>query len=193
MQSGLTVSYFCVIVNFDMNIYAFVFSPWFWLALVVLFSIVELCTFGLTTIWFALSALVMVLLSFLPIPFRGQLAIFLVMAILLLVFTRPVAVKKLKGGKVKTNVEDLAGRRALVVKAIKEFETGEVKINGQIWSARAEQGGDLAEGTRCEVVRIEGAHAVVRPLTGGHGNGDGDGGGQAGDFSGGGGEPAASS
>jgi membrane protein implicated in regulation of membrane protease activity len=149
-----------------MDIYAFVFSPWFWLALVVLFSVVELCTFGLTTIWFALSALVMVFLSFLPIPFTGQLAIFLAMAILLLVFTRPVAVKKLRVGRVKTNVEDLAGKHALVTRAIREFETGEVKINGQIWSARAEKGGDLAEGTRCEVVRIEGAHAVVRPLSG---------------------------
>jgi membrane protein implicated in regulation of membrane protease activity len=155
-----------------MNIYAFVFSPWFWLALVVLFSLIELCTFGLTTIWFALSALVMVFLSFLPIPFAGQLTIFLFMAILLLVFTRPIVVKKLKVGRIRTNVEDLAGRRALVVKTIREFETGEVKINGQIWSARVEKGGELADGTRCEVVRIEGAHAVVRPLADGCGDGE---------------------
>jgi membrane protein implicated in regulation of membrane protease activity len=154
-----------------MDIYAFVFSPWFWLALVVLFSVIELCTFGLTTVWFALSALVMVFLSFLPIPFTGQLAIFLAVAILLLVFTRPVAVRKFMVGKVKTNVEALAGSHALVTRAIGEFETGEVKINGQIWSARVEDGGSLEAGTRCEVVSIEGAHAVVRPLAGGHADG----------------------
>ncbi|MDR1899524.1 MAG: NfeD family protein [Treponema sp.] len=148
-----------------MNIYAFVFSPWFWLALVVLFSVIELCTFGLTTVWFAISALVMVFLSFLPIPFRGQVTIFLAVAILLLVFTRPIAVKKLKVGKVKTNVEDLAGKHALVTKTIKEFEKGEIRLNGQIWSAKSEDGGTMEEGTRCEVLRIEGVHAVVRPLT----------------------------
>ena len=41
---------------------------WIWVALVVIFALIEAFTMGLTTIWFALAALVMVFLSFLKIP-----------------------------------------------------------------------------------------------------------------------------
>jgi membrane protein implicated in regulation of membrane protease activity len=56
----------------------------------------------------------------------------------------------------------LAGKHALVTKKITEFDSGEVKLNGQIWTARSEDGSTLDEGSKCEVVRIEGVQAVVR-------------------------------
>jgi membrane protein implicated in regulation of membrane protease activity len=81
-----------------------------------------------------------------------------------LIFTRPLAVKKFKMGKEKTNVDSLVGKHALVVKNIGEFEKGEVKISGQIWSAISENNSEIAEGTKCEVLRIEGVRLIVRPL-----------------------------
>jgi membrane protein implicated in regulation of membrane protease activity len=137
---------------------------WIWVALTIIFALIEIFTFGLTTIWFALAALVLVFLSFLPIPLTFQILIFLGLSALLLIFTRPVAIKKLKMGKEKTNVDSLVGKSALVIKTISEFEKGEVKINGQIWSARAEDNSIITAGTRCEVLRIEGVQAIVRPL-----------------------------
>jgi membrane protein implicated in regulation of membrane protease activity len=83
----------------------------------------------------------------------------------LLIFTRPVAVKKFKTGRVKTNVDSLAVKHALVTKQIGEIEKGEVKVSGQIWSARSDDDTVINEGTKCEVVRIEGVHAIVRPLS----------------------------
>jgi membrane protein implicated in regulation of membrane protease activity len=135
---------------------------WFWAALTVFFAIIEVFTLGLTTVWFALAALVMVFLSFLHIPLVYQVMIFLAISAVLLFFTRPIAVKKLKIGREKTNVDSLIGKCALVTKEITEFDRGEVKLNGQIWTARTEDGSALAEGIKCEVVRIEGVQAIVK-------------------------------
>ena len=140
---------------------------WIWVALVIIFALIEVFTFGLTTIWFAIAALVMVFLSFLPIPLSAQILIFLGLSAALLIFTRPLAVKKLKIGREKTNVDSLIGKHALVTKRISEFEKGEVKLNGNIWSARSGDTTEIAEGTKCEVVRIEGVQAIVRPLPAG--------------------------
>ena len=135
------------------------------MALVIIFAVIEGITLGLTTIWFALSAVVMVFLSFLPIPVLYQVLIFLAISAALLVFTRPIALKKFKIGRVKTNVDSLVGKSALVIKQITEFDRGEIKINGQIWTARLEEGAGftLTEGSKCEIVKIEGAHAIVVP------------------------------
>ncbi|MDR0302601.1 MAG: NfeD family protein [Treponema sp.] len=141
---------------------------WVWVALVVLFVVIEAFTFGLTTIWFALAAIVMVFLSFLHIPLSIQIIIFLVISAVLLFFTRPLAIKKFKTGKEKTNVDSLAGMHALVTRQITEFDKGEVKLNGQFWTARSEDGSTINEGTRCEVVRIEGVQAIVRVLCSTH-------------------------
>jgi membrane protein implicated in regulation of membrane protease activity len=152
-----------------MDIYEFILTPWFWLALTVVFTLVELaCSFNLITMWFAISSLIMIFVSGLtelldtPIRFRLHLGIFLFIAIVLLVFTRPIAVKKLKVGKVKTNVDDLIGRDALVVSGISKYGKGQVKIRGQIWTAISDTDEEITENTECVIIRIEGVKAVVR-------------------------------
>jgi len=140
----------------------FISIRWIWVFLTVLCAIIEVLTLGLTTIWFAIAALVMVFLSFLPIPLVYQVMIFLAISAVLLFFTRPIAIKKLKIGREKTNVDSLVGKSALVTKKITEFDRGEVKLNGQIWTAKTENGSTLDEGSKCEVVRIEGVHAIVK-------------------------------
>ena len=137
---------------------------WIWVSLVVVFAIIEICTFGLTTVWFAIAALIMVFLSFFNISLPIQILIFLVISALLLIFTRPLAVKKLKMGKEKTNVDSLVGKHALVTKKIGEFDTGEAKISGQIWTARSENNTEIEKGAKAEILRIEGVQLIVRQL-----------------------------
>jgi membrane protein implicated in regulation of membrane protease activity len=144
--------------------FGYIQMHWVWVALVIIFAVIEAFTFGLTTIWFAISAFVMVFLSFIIKPLPAQIIIFLLIAGVLLFFTRPIAIKKLKTGKVKTNVDSLVGMHALVTKKISEFDRGEVKLNGQFWTSRSEDDSTIDEGTKCEVVRIEGVQAVVRVL-----------------------------
>ena len=144
--------------------FGYVSLRWIWVALTVIFTVIEVFTFGLTTIWFALAALVMIFLSFLPIPLVFQIIIFLVISAFFLFFTRPIAIKKFKTGKEKTNVDSLVGKHALVVKQLGEFDRGEVKIGGQIWTAFSDDGSTIKEGTKCEVIRIEGVKAIVRAI-----------------------------
>ena len=152
-----------------MDIYAFILTPWFWLALMVVFILIELaCSFNLITIWFALSSFLMIFISGLtelldsPVIFRLHLGIFISMAILLLIFTRPIVIRKFKVGKIKTNVDDLINKDALIVKSISKFGKGEIKIQGQIWTAISDDDNEIAENTECVIVRIEGVKAVVR-------------------------------
>jgi membrane protein implicated in regulation of membrane protease activity len=138
---------------------------WIWVALVIIFALIEVFTLGLTTVWFAIAAILMVFLSFFEIPLTAQILIFLVISAALLIFTRPLAVKKFKIGQEKTNVDSLIGKHALVIKTIGEFERGEAKINGQIWSAHSEDNTEITEGSKCEILRIEGVQLIVRKLT----------------------------
>jgi membrane protein implicated in regulation of membrane protease activity len=151
-------------------LFSFGFVPvrWIWVALVIIFALVEVATLGLTTVWFAIAALLMVFLSFTKIPLSVQVLIFLAVSALLLIFTRPLAVKKFKIGREKTNVDSLIGKHALIVKTIGEFERGEAKINGQIWSARSQDNTEIKEGSKCEVLRIEGVQLIVRLMEENH-------------------------
>ena len=135
--------------------------PWFWLGMAIIFTLIEVFTAGLTTIWFAIGSIPMIFLSFLPIPFLYQVLIMLVISIVLLIFTRPFFVKKLNANKEKTNVDALIGKTALVTKKITKFEKGEVKIDGKIWTAKSVSDEDLEEGTECLLQRIEGVTAIV--------------------------------
>ena len=60
--------------------------PWIWFGIVILCLVIEGLTMGLTTIWFAVSALVVLFLSFTPLSLFFQLFIFLVLGLVLLFF-----------------------------------------------------------------------------------------------------------
>lgn len=137
--------------------------PWFWLAVTVLCIIIEGISMGtLTSIWFGCGAFVMIFLSFLPIPFRWQLLIFAVLSLVLLIFTRPFAVKKLKVKKTPTNSDSLIGKKVLVTEKITELQKGAVKVNGVIWTARSADNSTIEKGTECTITEIEGVTLVVK-------------------------------
>ena len=138
--------------------------PWFWVAVMVVTLVFEAITFSLTTVWAAISALLMIFLCRTGLPFRWQLLIFFFITILLMVFTRPFAVKKLKLGRVTTNVNSMEGQEVLVIKKITKFEKGEVKAsNGVVWTAMGADGtGEIPKGTVCLVERVEGNTLIVK-------------------------------
>jgi membrane protein implicated in regulation of membrane protease activity len=98
------------------------------------------------------------------IRFRYNFGIFLAMSIILFIFTRPIAIRKFKVGNVKTNVDELIGKNALVIKKISKYEKGEVKIKGQIWSAISDQDEEFLENSECVIIRIEGVKVVVSKM-----------------------------
>jgi len=139
--------------------------PFVWLGLAVILVIIESLTMGLTTVWFALGALISMLLAFFRIPIPWQILIFLVISLVLLIFTRPVAVKKFKIGQERTNSDALVGKEGTVVQEITLDEKGKVKVKGQIWTAASADDRPVALGTRIRVEEIRGVTMLVSPLS----------------------------
>ncbi len=138
--------------------------PWVWLALVVIFAVIEALTMSLTTIWFALGAVAMIFLSMAHIPLPVQIILFALISCVLLVFTRPVAIKKLNMKNSLTNADSLIGMQVVVQDAIEEMKKGTVKINGVVWNAIADNSGEanIQSGTKCTVTAIKGNTLVLR-------------------------------
>lgn len=134
-----------------------------WLVLLILFILIEIATLGLTTIWFAGGALAAVILAALKLPVWLQIMAFIIVSFALLYFTRPVAVKYFNKDRVKTNVESMIGRQAIVISEIDNLQgIGQVTVGGQEWSARSQQEGvTFPEGTVVRIVAVSGVKLMV--------------------------------
>ena len=134
-----------------------------WLLILVALVVAELITMGLTTIWFAGGAFVAALASLIGFTVWGQIIVFLAVSLILLFFTRPIAVKCFNKDRIKTNVESLVGRQAIVISEIDNVKgAGRVTVGGQEWSARArEDQAKLPVGAVADVVGIHGVKLIV--------------------------------
>ena len=135
-----------------------------WLALLVVLIIIELATMGLTTIWFAGGSVAAFIASILDMHIVAQLVLFLVVSILLLVFTRPFAARYINKHKTQTNIDALIGAKAVVTQDIDNLlATGEAKLAGNEWMARSEDDNVRIEaGITVVVVEISGAKLIVK-------------------------------
>ena len=138
--------------------------PWFWVAVTIICVVIESLTLALTTIWFGISAFVMVFLAFTPLPFPAQLFIFVALALVLLIFTRPVVKQKINQKKIATNYERIIGQIAVVTKKITAIDKGSVKINGMEWTAAVKEDIVLEEGSKCVIEEIAGVTAYVKSI-----------------------------
>lgn len=137
----------------------------FWLVLTVVFIIVEAETMHLVSIWFALGAIAAMILSFfLPQQIYLQISVFIVVSVLVLLFFRGFAKKKLKVGSVKTNVSALIGRHVKVTQRIEPYNFGEVKVDGTLWTAVGLNDEMIEAGEIVEIVEISGVKLVVKKI-----------------------------
>ena len=136
----------------------------FWLVLFVLLLIVEIMTMGLTTIWFAGGALIAFLINFLEVDAWIQVVVFLLVSILLLVLTRPIAMKFFNQDRQKTNVDSIVGQKALVIEAFDAIRgIGRVEVNGMEWLAKVETPeNQLGVGERVVIEGIQGVKLIVK-------------------------------
>ena len=134
-----------------------------WLIALVAFIVIEIATMGLTTIWFAGGALIALMLALVKVSFYAQLGAFLVISIVLLVCTRPLAMKFFNEEREKTNVDSVIGKQAIVVAKIDNLkEEGQVILNGMEWSARAyETENIIPTGAVVEVKEVQGVKLMV--------------------------------
>lgn len=134
-----------------------------WLAALVILLIAEALTLGLTTIWFAGGAAVALAAALLGANVWVQMALFLVVSLILLIFTRPVALRYMGKSTLKTNVDSLAGEQGVVDEQIDNLKgTGKVKINDVFWTARSDSGAVIERGTVVEILRVDGVKLIVK-------------------------------
>lgn len=136
----------------------------FWLIVVIGFVVAEGFTLGLTFIWFAGGAILAMLVSFFGLGLWVQIFAFIVGSGLMLFYTRPVAIKVFKIGSTKTNVDSLIGKQGVVIKKLEPFSMGQVKVKGQIWSAKPAENNEILEGATVEVIKIDGVKLIVKQV-----------------------------
>lgn len=139
-------------------------EPWYWLILFVVLVVIELFTMGLTTIWFAVGAIAAMAVNMLGGNIWFQCVVFLVVSFLVMLFTRPFAVRYINHGHVRTNVDELIGASAYVTEAINNLQsTGKVQVKGQEWTARAIKDDlQIDTGKVVEITAIKGVKLIVK-------------------------------
>ena len=138
-------------------------QPLIWLGILAALLFIEANTAGLTTIWFAGGALIAFCAGFVGFGLGVQVGTFIVVSLLLLLLTRPLAVKYFNQERQKTNAESLIGQQALVTEDIDTIKAkGQVEIRGQIWSAKTDEpDGTIPKNTVVVVNGIQGVKLIV--------------------------------
>lgn len=133
-----------------------------WLILVILLLGVEIVTVGLTTIWFAGGAIAALIMWGFDLNLLWQIFAFIVVSAVLMIFTRPLAVKYINTNKLKTNYEGIIGKVVRVTKKIDNVNAmGTAVLNNVEWSARSIDDSVIEEGTIVKVVDIKGVKLIV--------------------------------
>ena len=134
-----------------------------WIIVLIAAIVIEVATMGLTTIWFSGGALVAMIIELLHGSISLQIIVFLIVSLILLYFTRPIAVKYFNRERTSTNLDSLIGKRAVVTSAIHNLhETGQVMVEGKEWSARSKDSEVTFEkDSIVQIVSIKGVKLIV--------------------------------
>lgn len=106
-----------------------------WLIIILFLGFIEAITVNLVTIWFVISGIVSLILSFFINDFIIQFSVFVILGILLLITTRSWLNKVFKINKYKTNLDRVIGMQGIVTEKITKNSPGEVKVGGKRWMA----------------------------------------------------------
>ena len=136
-----------------------------WVALMVVFAIVEAATVNLVSIWFVGGALTALVVQLLGGSIWLQLALFLVTAGVLLAGLRPFVRRYVAPRRTATNADMVLGREAFVLETVDNLHgTGALKLDGKVWTARSATDAVLPEGMLVKVVKLEGVKLYVEPV-----------------------------
>ena len=136
-------------------------DPLLWLVILAIFLIIEAVTVGLVTVWFAGGALLAAIASAAGADIIVQWILFLIVSLILLIFTRPLAVRYMKRGVTRTNVNSLI---AVVIQKIDNLsQMGQVRINDIEWMARTESDEEtIPEKSVVEIEAVQGVKLIVK-------------------------------
>lgn len=135
----------------------------FWLIVAGLFFVGEIFTLGFLIFWFGIGALFAMIVSFFITNIIIQTTVFLITSTIFILATKPLVKKFVDVKKTNTNVFSIIGKKALVIKDIDPIHSsGQIKLNGEVWSAETENDEIIKEGSEVEVLKINGVKAIVK-------------------------------
>ena len=140
------------------------FEAYYWFAIAAILIVIEIATMGLTTIWFAVGALLAGFLNLFGVNLWIQIIVFGITALILLVLTRPWAQKFLNSKTQKTNADSLVGEVCLTTAPVDNLKgEGKVQVRGMEWSARSEDGNPIPKDKKVRILKIQGVKLIVEP------------------------------
>ncbi len=136
-----------------------------WFVAALLLGIAEVISVDLFFLTLAIASLGAAISALLGLPLWGQIAVFAVASVFLMIFIRPWAKAHLERStpQIDTNARGLVGKTAVVTAPL-TGTGGRVRLEGGDWSARGQDGMQFPVGSHVRVVQIDGATAVVGPF-----------------------------
>ena len=131
-----------------------------WLFAAGIMAIIEAFTLGLTSIWFAGGAVGASIMAMLGFSLPVQIAVFLLLSVILIAATRPLAKKRLNARVEKTNVEAIIGQEGIVEEAIPIHGSGQVRADGKTWTA-VSTGEEIEKGALVIIKSVRGVTLTV--------------------------------
>ena len=137
-----------------------------WLIAAGIFFVAEIITIGFLIFWLGIGALLAMIVSFFTSNIIIQTAVFVISSTILIFATKPLVNKITKNDKtVSTNVYSIIGKRGIVIEDINLVEgKGQIKVDGEVWSAICNGNITIPSGTEITVLEIRGVKALVEPI-----------------------------
>jgi membrane protein implicated in regulation of membrane protease activity len=135
-----------------------------WILVAIVAGAVEIVSAGFWFMWLALSALLVAAAAGLGLlkSLELQLIVFSLLTLIFIVFTRPLVLKFIKTNDTISNVKALIGQHGIVITGVAPLQNGQVKVNGEIWSAASEE--TIEPDQRVEVIGIDGVKLLVKSV-----------------------------
>lgn len=136
-----------------------------WTALAIVLGVAELLSLDLVLLMLAVGAGAGILTALLGLPIAVQVLAATATSVAMLALVRPSMVKRMhRGPELVLGHDALVGRQGVVVTRV-TADGGQVRIGGELWSARAyDETTVIEEGARVDVFRIDGATALVHEI-----------------------------
>lgn len=137
----------------------------FWIFIIISTLIAEIATVGLVSLWFTVGGICALICNLLKLSVVIQWVVFIVVSVLGLLLFRSFWVNKMKKEIVPTNADANIGKEVIVTEDIDNLLfKGEVKVNGQLWSAQSLDGEKIDKNSKVVIRRIEGNKVFVEKL-----------------------------
>ncbi len=140
-------------------------SLYIWMIVIIAGVAIESFTLDLSAIWFAVGGVAALVAASIGLDIAAQLVIFVLFSAALLALVRPFCRKFLRTKQEPTNADRIIGADAVVVEEINNTQqTGEIKVFGQLWTARSTDRTVFAKGELVRIVEIRGVKAIVEKI-----------------------------